>query len=159
MYLHAFLNYARLSLGRLCQRESLLFLVLYTYVFRLSLSSRDPDDQTIPSGHCRSTIWKQETEEYKRKKDGNSPTILHFLKKMICFPSEKETAHWDSQWTRWGISGICFILFMFSLKKKNKSIENTRKRGKIPMSSVKVKFLCILILVGGNATRVTLYQH
>lgn len=43
------------------------------------------------------------------------------------------------------------MLFMFSLN-KNKSIENTRKRGNIRMSSVKVKFSHILILVGGNAT-------
>lgn len=51
-----------------------------------------------------------------------------------------------------------FHPFYVLIEKKNKSIENTRKRGKIAMSSVKVKFSHILILVGGNATLVTLYQ-
>lgn len=51
-----------------------------------------------------------------------------------------------------------FHAFYVLIGKKNKSIENTRKRGKITMSSVKVKFSHILILVLGNATLVTLYQ-
>lgn len=65
-------------------------------------------------------------------KDGNfTPSHFFFffyssVKKMICFPSEKETAHWDSQCTRWGISGICFIFFYDLIEKRNQLI-NTRK--------------------------------
>lgn len=50
-----------------------------------------------------------------------------------------------------------FHLF-YVLIEKNKSIGNTRKRGKITLSSVKVKFSHIRILVGGNITLVTLYR-
>lgn len=46
---------------------------------------------------------------------------------MFCFPSEKETAHWDSQWTSWGISGICFIFFLYDLIEKKKSIEKHKE--------------------------------
>lgn len=50
-----------------------------------------------------------------------------------------------------------FHLF-YVLIEKNKSIGNTRKRRKITVSSVKVKFSHILILVGENITLVTLYR-
>lgn len=139
-------------------RVRLLFFVsLFPLIFHSTslspFSQRGTDDQTILSGHSPSTsckgVWgggnlegvtEREMEMIDSSKKKNLPPFFHKpLKKMSCFPDEKRTARWDSRRTRLRISEICFIFLMFSLKKKSIR-KHKEKRGKITMSSDKVKF-------------------